>query len=88
MNLTFIALATFTGGIASALLGWLDSKEVFNVRKFSASGIRSLVAGVVFAVGYSYSNGLAPIDLAIAFLGGSGIDVIANRAQGAIKRKK
>lgn len=85
MNLSFIAMAAFGGGIVSALLGWLDSKEAFNMRKFGASIIRALIAGVIFAIGYNYTNHIVPMDIATAFVGGSGIEVLVNRIQGAIK---
>ena len=85
MNIIFIGVAAFVGGIVAAVLGWLDSQEPFEVRKFTASVVRALVAGVVLAVGYTYTNGLSPIDIGIAFVGGAGIDVLGNRISGAIK---
>ena len=85
MNVIFIGVAAFVGGITAAVLGWLDANEPFEVRKFSASIVRALVAGVVFAVGYSYTNGLSPIDLGISFVAGAGVDVLGNRISGAIK---
>ena len=66
-------------------MGWLDSGEVFEARKFSASIVRALIAGVVFAVGYTYTNSLSPLDIGIAFVGGAGVDVLGNRISGAIK---
>ena len=85
MNVLWIAGSAFVGGIVAAMLGWLDSGESFEVRKFSASVARALVAAVVFAVGYSYTNSLSPIDIGIAFVGGAGVDVLGNRVTGAIK---
>ena len=85
MNVIFIGISAFLGGIVVALLGWLDSGEAFEVRKFSASIVRALVAGIVFAIGYSYTNSLSPIDIGIAFCGGAGVDVLGNRISGAIK---
>jgi hypothetical protein len=85
MNVIYIAVAAFVGGIVSSLLGWFDSQEPFAPRKFAASLVRALIAGVVFAVGYSYTNGLSPIDIGIAFVGGAGIDVLGNRISGSIK---
>jgi len=80
----YIALLACAGGIVSALLGWLDSGEAFVPRKFMASVVRALVAGVVFAVGYSFANGISILDLFVAFLGGAGIDVLGNRISGSI----
>ncbi len=79
MNTLYIALAALLGGIAAALLGWLESGESFNPRKFGGSLIRSLIAAAVFAAGYQVSGGIGAIDLLYAFLGGAGVDVIGNR---------
>ena len=80
----YIALLACAGGIVSALLGWLDSGEAFIPRKFMASVVRALVAGVVFAIGYSFANGISILDLFAAFLGGAGMDVLGNRISGSI----
>ena len=85
MNVIFIGISAFIGGIVVALLGWLDSGETFEIRKFSASIVRALIAGVVFAVGYTYANSLSLIDIGIAFCGGAGVDALGNRISGAIK---
>jgi len=85
MNVVYIAVAAFIGGIVASLLGWFDSQEPFVARKFGASLVRALVAAIGFAAAYQYTNGLAPIDLAIAFLGGAGVDVLGNRISGSIK---
>ena len=37
MDLVLIATAAFGGGILNAFMGWLDSKEAFDPRKFSKS---------------------------------------------------
>jgi len=85
MNIIYIAVAAFVGGIVCSLLGWFDSTEPFQGRKFAASLVRALVAGIGFAAAYQYTNGLTPIDLALAFLGGAGVDVLGNRISGSIK---
>lgn len=85
MNIIWIAASAFLGGIVSSILGWLDSQEKFEAKKFCASLIRALLAGVVFAVGYSYTSELSPIDIGIAFVAGAGVDVLGNRISGAIK---
>lgn len=85
MNIYIIAVAAFVGGVVSSLLGWFDSQEPFAPRKFGASLVRALVAGIGFAAAYQYANGLSPIDLALAFLGGAGVDVMGNRISGSIK---
>ena len=85
MNILLIGASALVGGMVAAVLGWLDSGEVFEARKFSASIVRALIAGVVFAVGYTYTNSLSPLDIGIAFIGGAGVDVLGNRISGAIK---
>ena len=52
MDRLYIALASLGGGLVAALLGWLESNEPFNPRKFGGSIIRALIAGAVFAAGY------------------------------------
>ncbi len=84
MNTLYIALAALLGGVAAALLGWLESGEPFNPRKFGGSVIRSLIAGAIFAAGYQVSGGVGIIDLLYAFLGGAGVDVIGNRISGKL----
>jgi hypothetical protein len=85
MNILYIAVAAFLGGIVSSLLGWLDSGEAFVPKKFTASLIRALVAGIGFAVAYQFTDGMSPVDLLIAFLGGAGVEAGGNRISGAIK---
>lgn len=82
-----IALAAFVGALASALLGWLESNEPFDGRKFGASAIRGLLAAAIFAVGYEFKHELATtLDLFYAFLGGAGVDALGNRIAGKLSR--
>jgi hypothetical protein len=83
MNTLYIALAALLGGVAAALLGWLENSEPFSPRKFGGSLIRSLIAAAVFAGGYQ-SGAVGIIDLLYAFLGGAGVDVIGNRISGKL----
>ena len=85
MGTIYISLAAVAGGIASAILGWLDSGEAFIGRKFAASVLRALVAGLVFAIGYSLSGKVTVMDIIIAFVAGAGVDVLGNRIAGAIR---
>jgi hypothetical protein len=86
----FVILA-IAGALFSAALGWLDSGEVFNARKFTSSMLRAVLAGAVFS-----STALVNVDLGTAsfvlfavaaFLGGAGIDVLGNRIAGAASPK-
>ena len=82
MEKLYIALAALLGGLVAALLGWLESSEPFNTRKFGGSVIRALIAAIVFAAGYHLSGTLVILDLFYVFLGGAGVDVLGNRIAG------
>jgi Na+/citrate or Na+/malate symporter len=79
MDRLYIGLLALLGGLVAALMGWLDSKEPFDRRKFGGSAVRSLIAAAVFTVGYQLSDGVNTFDLFYAFLGGAGVDVLGNR---------
>lgn len=83
MNLVIIALAAFGGGVLAAVLGFLDSKEPFDARKFGKSVGVAMLSGLAFAVGYSFSNHIGARDTFLAVLAGAGVDVLTNRAIGA-----
>lgn len=86
MGILFVALSAFGGGIASAIMGWLDSGEVFIGRKFVSSVIRALVAGGAFAITYQLTSvNITILDVIIAFVAGAGVDVLGNRVAGAIR---
>jgi hypothetical protein len=82
MELACIAFSAISGGIVIAIVGWLESGENFNGRKFGGSIIRAMIAGIIFAVSYKFSNGITGMDFFYAFLGGAGFDVFGNRIAG------
>ena len=84
MDRFYIALAALLGGLVAALLGWMESGEPFNPRKFGGSAVRALIAAVIFAVGYQLANSVTALDLFYAFLGGAGVDVLGNRISGKL----
>lgn len=86
-DIILVALAAFIGGVLSAILGWLDSQEPFNPRKFAKSLGFALVAGLGFAVAYNFSDGVTIRDLITAFLGGAGWDAVTNRFIGSVTRR-
>ncbi len=89
MDRPLVALLSLAGGLSAALLGWLESGEPFNPRKFGGSAIRSLIAAVVFAAGYQLSHSSpTALDLFYAFLGGAGVDVLGNRITKSMARWK
>ena len=84
MERLYIALAALLGGLIAALVGWLESNEPFDPRKFGGSAIRALVASIIFAAGYQLSDSVTVLDLFYAFLGGAGVDVLGNRIAGKL----
>jgi len=85
LQVFIVALASVAGALLAAVLGWLESGEAFNARKFTASLLRAFIAGLVFAIGSFVS--LESIDfwtIISALLGGAGVDVLGNRAAGAV----
>ncbi len=85
MGILYVALSAFGGGIVASIMGWLDSGDEFISRKFVASVLRALVAGIVFAISYSLVGKVSVMDIIIAFAAGAGVDVLGNRLAGSIK---
>jgi len=85
-NLTLfcVTLTAILGTLTAAVLGWLDSGEPFNGRKFASSILHAVVAGVVIVIGYSFRTSVDWFDYLIVFLSGAGVDVTLNRISGAI----
>ncbi len=85
MDRLYVALAALGGGLVAALLGWMESNEPFDWRKYGGSAIRALIAAVIFAAGYELTHTTVTIlDLFYAFLGGAGVDVLGNRIAGKL----
>lgn len=82
-----LVILSVTGGIFAALLGWAESGEPFDIRKFAASAGRSFLAGLLSALFFA---DIPPQDVTIwiylaAFLMGAGVDVIGHRAAGTYR---
>lgn len=85
IQILLVTVLSIAGALFAAALGWCESGEPFNARKFTASILRAFAAGMVFSVTSYASLETADIWTYFAsFLGGAGIDVIGNRAAGAI----
>ena len=84
MEIIFIGVAAFLGGIIASLLGWTETKEPFNPRKFASSLIRALIAGVGIAAAFNYGGGIGLLNVLVAFLAGAGVDAGGKRVAGAI----
>jgi len=88
INLIWIALAAFVGGMATALIGWAEQNTPWDIKKFTSSLIRSMVGGVAIAAAMDYSGATAPVIYLLAFLSGAGIEVGGNRIAGTIASRK
>lgn len=80
-----VALAAFFGGVLSAFLGWCDSHESFDLRKFGKSVGFAFLAALGFALSYSFADSVGARDVFVAILAGAGVDCLSNRAIGAIR---
>jgi len=87
-----VMLSALGGAIFSAVLGWGESGEPFNARKFAMSILRAIVAGL--GIGITAYYGLEATTLtstiitcAVVFLAGMGIDAGGNRLSGTITAK-
>ncbi|MFA5377996.1 MAG: hypothetical protein WC455_19755 [Dehalococcoidia bacterium] len=79
MDKLWLALAAGGAGILVALLGFLDSQEKFNLRKFCASVVRSLIAGVIWAAAYPINEPISWSVILAAVASGPFFDTIVNR---------
>ena len=83
--ITLIALAVL-GGVASAILGWMDSGDPFDSRKFGATILRAIIGAAIAAMTF---QGIESVDIFIylsAFITGAGTDVIGKRLQEVIQK--
>lgn len=81
-----LIILSIGGGVASAVLGWMESGELFDSRKFGASLIRAVLGSAVAALAF---QGIESVDVFVyvtAFLTGAGLDVIGKRAQAALSK--
>jgi len=86
LQTVLLTISALAGALFSAGAGWLDSGEPFVARKFTSSILRAFLSGALFAAStYAGLDTIASGWVYIfAFLGGAGIDVLGNRASGAI----
>jgi len=79
-----LILLTVVGAIAVAILGWIESGEPFDKRKFAASVGRATLGGLVSAFIFQGMENPTIWTYVSAFLIGAGIDVTGHRLSGAI----
>ncbi len=75
----WLALCAWGAGIIVAFLGFLDSNEKFDARKFGASVIRALVAGIVWAFSYPATGVLTFAAILGAVASGPFFDTVINK---------
>lgn len=85
-DLITAAVASSAGALVSGTLGWWDSHEPFNPRKFMGSVWRAVFAGMSWVATNQFVQVQGAVWL-VAFMGGAGIEVLGNRIQGGIAGK-
>ena len=84
MNSQIILIAiTVIGALAVAILGWVESGEPFNLRKFGASMGRAFIGGLLAALIFEGTVNPTIWTYVSAFLIGAGLDVTGHRIAGA-----
>lgn len=87
MNIVYVALAGFAGGIANGLIGWAKSGEPFDFRKFLPTFLRAGGAGVLLVISEPLIQTLALWPAVIgAFFASAGFDDVWHRLAGTIKK--
>ena len=87
IELLILFLATILGAVTTSGLGWLDSGETFNARKYIPGVIRGVVAAIIVFIPASTGYLGADIGLPVilgAFVAGMGVDVAGNRLAGIL----
>jgi hypothetical protein len=84
IEILLLFLATVAGAVTTSGLGWLDSGDPFNLRKFLPGLIRGIVAAIVVFIA-TYEGWIGEITLFTylgAFIAGMAVDVVGNRLAG------
>ena len=88
VQVVIVLTVTMFGAAFSGWLGWLESGEPFEERKFLATLLRGLLMALVEFVGLSSllpGMQLTVITLVSAFLIGAGFDVVLKRGQAVLE---
>ena len=84
INVIWVLVAAFLGGMATALIGWSQQGGPWNSKKFIGSLAGSMLGAVIAAFAIEYETATVPLIYLNAFLIGAGVEVGANRIIGAI----
>ena len=86
LQMILIIAITIFGGIISAVLGWADSGDPWDARKFITSTVRSAIGAGLLAFGF---QGVTDVTIWVylsAFMTGAGFDVIGKRLQEVVQK--
>ncbi len=83
-----LILVTVIGAIFVAILGWGESGEPFDARKFGCSLGRAIIAGLIAAMAFQDIQEITAWTYLVAFLLGAGVDVAGHRASGVLRRAR
>lgn len=82
-----LVIVSIVGAVFASFLGWLESGKPFAPKKFIATLIRGIIAGLVFVLGYQTVATISWWDFISVFIGGAGFDALLKRGQGVLKRR-
>lgn len=86
IQMLILFLATVTGAVTTSTLGWLDTGDPFNLRKFLPGIIRGIAAAIVVFIA-TYEGWIGEVTLFTylgAFIAGMAVDVAGNRVAGIL----
>lgn len=90
IEMIIMALLAVAGAIVAAVLGWADSGDPFDARKFLSSVGRAIFAGLAVAATTLLipNSEVNAANYIFAILAGAGIDVLGNRGAGVLSLLK
>lgn len=90
--LVLVAISGALGALTSGVLGWLDSNESFNGRKFASTAVTALISGIALATAFIIEPDMTlfqqVLSLFLVFGSGLGLDAGRNRISKAIAARQ
>jgi hypothetical protein len=87
IQLIVLTVVAVGGALLSALTGWAENNEPFDIRKFYPSIIRALIAGLLVVVGFEGATSVTFFDYLFALLGGMGVDAGGHRISKVVSQQ-
>jgi hypothetical protein len=75
-----LLITAVLGGLSAGVLGWLESGDQFDPRKFAGTIARSVISALVAFLGFQNVVEITVPMLVILFLAGMGVDFGGNTA--------